>query len=300
MGSKNSSSKKSYEDAIEELGLGLVENYSAIDYGPLSYHENKKKHAGNFNGGSYSLVSTNRTHGIIVYRLYDNDRSNEYGQYLILEKKAGNLATQIDLAVFPDWNKMTLNKTLWIPPSFLFFVGTASSQKKSTGFLHGGGLQVFIPNVYLKHIHEAQTNDSHKRNKAIIDGLKAQIQFFQDYTIELQVVTEKYLKDFTSETNVLLLFKNGNNFKNLPSSIKEALKEYGTGQSISAKDANHYPKGTYVVHRETLHLPNGKKINLALDVSMRFDGQSFRKYKSGNTIINETTYKYTIIYEWKI
>jgi hypothetical protein len=108
-----------YETTIKDLNLNVIERYTAQDYGPLSYHEKSNFHSNNFRGASYCMVNSKHG-GTIVHRLYDGQNAKEMGQYFLCENRAGNLATRLDMAIHPDWNNLTMNKQVWIPPGFFF------------------------------------------------------------------------------------------------------------------------------------------------------------------------------------
>jgi hypothetical protein len=288
-----------YANDYEEFGLDVIESYTAIHYGPLSFHEADRNHQENFMGGSYSMARASSSDGLIVNRLYDNQNAGPLGQYFTLDKREGNLGTMIDLAIHPSWNRMSQSRSLWIPQGFAVFIGRASSQRTPTGgHLLGGGLQVFIPNAYLNYIQQAQSGDSFARMNAIRNGLAAQNTFLENYSSKSNEVSKSYLDAYLSKTNLASLSKNGNNVKNLPQAFRDALQKKNEGQSIAYKNPDDYPKGNYLIHAENLHLPNGKVIQLKLNSQMRYDGATTRSYTSGRTQVTETTHHYTIIYEW--
>jgi hypothetical protein len=299
MGSRHSITTPlpNYETTIKDLNLNVVKRYTAQDYGPLSYHEKSNYHANNFRGASYCMVNSKHG-GTIVHRLYDGKKAKEMGQYFLCENRAGNLATRLDMAIHPDWNKLTMNKEVWIPPGFAFFIGVAAPQQTKKYSLLGGGCQIFIPNSTLKHIYAAQTDDPLKRQQGILQGLQEQVVFFENYSKDLNEVSKSYIKDYMSQANVTRLAKYGNNLANLPMAFRRALNESGSKSGVTFANPNDYPKGTYVIHRERLKLPNGNYVNLQLSSRLRYDGSSTRTYMSGKTKVIETTHKFTIIYTW--
>lgn len=202
------------------------------------------------------------------------------------------------MAIDPDWNRLTMNRSVWIPPGFVFFIGVAAPQRTKVGSLYGGGVQIFVPINTLKYIYDAQTSDPSKRRQAILQGLREQATFLENYVKDLNQVSKRFVEDYMSKANVTRLFRNGNNLSNVPQAFRKALNESGSVSGISFKNPDDYPKGTYVLHRERIQLLNGAQIDMQLSCRLRYDGSTTRTYMSGKTKVNETTYKYTIIFEW--
>jgi hypothetical protein len=90
------------------------------------------------------------------------------------------------------------------------------------------------------------------------------------------------------------MLKKGNQVAFLPKSIRKSIQN---GKFSSSGQLN-LPHSSFLLNKETIYLPNGNKITLNLTSRIRFDLTTFRRYKSGNTVINETTYHYVIEYEW--
>ncbi len=89
----------------KKYNLEIQEYYTAATYNPLSYHSEYQSHMDNFMSGSFALFKTKQP--IKLYRLYDETKSKEYGQYWTLEDMEPNLATRHDIALCSDWNSMT-------------------------------------------------------------------------------------------------------------------------------------------------------------------------------------------------
>ena len=78
-----------------------------------------------------------------LYRVYGG-KVEALGNYWTPVKPLGQLQSQIDLALKPEWgNTADLMTTILVPKGEIIYQGIASSQ----GSLVGGGMQVYIPKV---------------------------------------------------------------------------------------------------------------------------------------------------------
>ena len=83
------------------------------------------------------------------------------------------------------------------------------------------------------------------------------------------------------------------NSNRLPRFLQDTIMSGGVSRNTRLQE------GTYHVCQEVIHGLNGSHVTLNLYVRSEFDHTSNRKYRNGNTLVNETTYHYNIIYEWR-
>lgn len=287
----------------------VIQKFTAADYGPLVDYKagdrDKTDYRNSFRGGSYSLTTPSEG-GMILYRRHGG-KASEKGQYWTAESRGGNLGYRMDTATLPQWgNDLTKEATIVVPKGILMFEGYAAPQaphakygRSDYGFL-GGGWQIFIPGAVVHNLLEAQKaiSSGQAADKHIQAAFKAQNSIIEKYQNEVQKRNRQLLDKFSSMDNAQRFLKSGNALGALPSSVRNALTSSSSGRTGSTSLASA-PEGSHLVHRQTIRLCDGSTASVSLHVRLEFSHETTRTYRSGNTIITETTRHYNRIFEWK-
>lgn len=290
--------------------LKVLNEYTAADYGPLSFHQPEKNHASTFRNSSYVMVTP--VTSITLYRLYDG-YSN--GQCYSLSKKTENFAMKRDYSLKKRYIEDT---QLVIPHGAIFFVGSVALQVGTRQYL-SGLYKAFVPNVTLQYFKEAQkAKDSNKM--FLMKAYSAQKYFLENYQNKVNQVTEEYLDKLLSVQHAHAFVYTGNLryyslflvpriymsplffffFKNfsrhrVPVLFLQALESANNGL---LRSQNELPTGTHNIHLEKLHLPNGQNVQLFLSATIKYDGATSRTHIRSKINVNEKIHHYTIIYKW--
>lgn len=105
--------------------------------------------------------------------------------------------------------------------------------------------------------------------------------------------TREAMQELHSEKKIRTLLRTGNALGDVPPSVRKALANCTSGQSISSTEK--LPTGTYVIHHEKIALPNGAVRCLSLHTRVEFSHETVTKSGRVTTI----TRHYRVIYEWK-
>ena len=258
------------------------------ELGPLSLFEGK--HDSNFLGGHY-WITTPKGEYLVLNRLYGG-RANELGQYWSVDKRPGRLVDRLDLAVEQYWNSMEKEAALIVPKGVLLYEGFAAAQ----GTLLGGGSQVFIPYTVVKALqhwqtkkHEYKTKGTNKR-----ELLEAEQRWREAQREILKRWNLKRLETIHSDVHNTAL--KGSHFRSLSPQIQKFMRNARNGSSLLS--SGNIQEGTYKVHEERLQFFDGFSPMVSLSVKMEFVKTTTRTYKSGDTIVVETTHHYNMIYIW--
>ena len=287
----------------------VIQKFTAAHYGPLVDYkaspDDKSDYCSSFRGGSY-LLTTPSEGGMLLYRRHGG-QAPESGQYWTEESRGGNLGYRMDTATLPQWgNDLTKEAILVVPKGIFMFEGYAapqapySSYGRSDGGFLGGGWQIFIPKAVVLNLLEARNAHSSglPPEKHIQDALRAQNSIMEKYEKEIQERNRQQLEKFCSMENAQQFFTSGNALGALPSSVREALAVSKSGQTGSTS-LGPTPEGSHLVHRQTIALCDGSTASVSLHVRLEFSHETTRTYRSGNTIVTETTRHYKRILEWK-
>jgi hypothetical protein len=120
----------------------IIKKYGPCNPGPL-----KPSVANSFNGGTYTeeVLNVDTTY----YRVYGG-QSGKVGSYMTSVSQNGGMQSQMDLALNPEWGNTAKYVTkVTVPAGTTIYQGTAAPQtiNGGTGYLLGGGNQVYIPEV---------------------------------------------------------------------------------------------------------------------------------------------------------
>ncbi|NRQ43769.1 hemagglutinin repeat-containing protein [Rheinheimera sp. YQF-2] len=132
--------------------VGKAPNTSGTKFGPheegpLGNSNDLRAPASTFRSGSYTekVADTDQ----YFYRDYGGDAAID-GRYWTPEQSAGPLQSQLDSAVLPEWGNTFLNQAvIKVPKGTKYYEGPAAPQTGTVGTLpelHGGGIQIFLPN----------------------------------------------------------------------------------------------------------------------------------------------------------
>ncbi|PLK42077.1 hypothetical protein C0V77_22785 [Emticicia sp. TH156] len=116
--------------------LSLGKKFGPLNPGPLVTEVTNS-----FRSGTYTekIAETD----MIVYR-YWGGKSGEFGRFWSPAPN-GPLASQIDLAVLPEWGNTFQNLThIKVPKGTVYYEGVAAAQKSAKGELVGGGTQIYF------------------------------------------------------------------------------------------------------------------------------------------------------------
>ena len=123
----------------------VKDSVSDVRYGPMNPGPLSNEIADSFRSGSYTgkVLSEDTT----FYRTYTD---NKVDGYMTRTPQNGNMQSQMDLALNPDWGNTAQNvTTVTVPKGTTIYEGVASSQTINVGAgqLLGGGNQVYVPGV---------------------------------------------------------------------------------------------------------------------------------------------------------
>lgn len=288
----------------------VVHKFNATCYGPLTDYQANDKHYSNFRGGSY-ILTTPSNDGMMLYRRYGGPRAGRDGQYWLVESREGNLSLRMDAAVPKEWgNDLSKEVKIVVPKGLLLIEGYAAAQNPHSaygrtsneyGFL-GGGWQVFIPRAVVQALLGAtdaiQAQKRDEANKCFAAAFDAQKSFMEQYDRELRQRTNERMQAFCSEKKAMDLLRSGNALSRLTPDVRRALTTAQSGK-LATSGSSSVPCGSYLVHSESITLPDGSTASLSLHVRLEFSHETSRTYQSGNTIITEVTKHYNLIFEWK-
>ena len=117
------------------------------EVGPLGNSNDSRAPASTFRSGSYTEKVADMD--LYFYRDYGGDALID-GRYWTPERSNGPLQSQLDSAILPQWGNTFLNQALIkVPKGSKYYEGPAAPQKGTIGTLpdlHGGGMQIFLPN----------------------------------------------------------------------------------------------------------------------------------------------------------
>lgn len=260
--------------------------FTAADFGPFCVMEGN--HDRNFIGGGYLLTTPKDL--LVLYRRYGGT-AQEDGQYWTTDRRGGNWGYRLDYAVENQWNSLQKETYLLVPKGVYVYEGMAARQSCSGS--DGGGWQVFIPQSVVEPLRPLTTlllsksSTLEQKQKAWDTVQKAQLEILNRWN-------KKRIERITSNPQQLAI--GGRKFRTLPPALQRAIRSAGNGNSSSTKEV--IPKGTYKVYEERIQHINGGYQTLSLSVKTEFVKSTTRTYKSGKTIIVETTNYYNIIYIW--
>ena len=126
------------DDFAKYFGGGETK-YSPINPGPLDIND-----ANTFRSATYTKRVLNED--TTFYRVYSTE-SNRIGPFTTRTPQNGNMQSQLDLALNPDWgNNATYVEKVTVPKGTTIYEGVAASQSINggAGNLIGGGNQIFI------------------------------------------------------------------------------------------------------------------------------------------------------------
>ncbi len=167
-----------------------------------------------FRGGTYSAMISKGdikkpSTWTTVHRIVD-DYSHPSGCYYTPMKPTegeDKKSDRMDLAILPEWNKMTESVDHSLPPGILVFGGRVAPQRSNTHEYPGGGIQYYIPREITSILFE---KDGDIRN-IMRRVLKKQNEFLKNYEKSIVADWNRRL-----ENSNHLLFKDGNQAHNLP------------------------------------------------------------------------------------
>ena len=290
-------------------GSTIVHKFNAAVYGPIVDYEPNAKHYNNFRGGSYMLTTPSED-GLLLYRRYGGAAKRE-GQYWLVESREGKLSLRMDAALPTEWgNDLSKEAKLIVPKGILLIEGYAAAQNPHStygrssmeyGFL-GGGWQVFIPRAVVHHLLGAmdaiQAQKRDEANKFFVEAFKAQKSFMEPYETKLCQLKKEQMQKFCSQENAMQLLQSGNGLNRLTPEVRRALTAAQAGK-LAISGSSSVPSGSYLVHSQSMTLPDGSTTSLSLSVRLEFSHETSRTYQSGNTIVTEVTKYYNLIFEWK-
>ena len=133
---------------VLDQAAGMVGIQPATTYYPGSLNQPLPEGIANtFSGGTYteSVLASDTT----FYRVWSTEE-NRIGRYMSRTPQNGNMQSQIDLALNPEWgNSARFVEEVLVPKGTTIYEGYAAKQiiNGGTGELAGGGNQIFIKEV---------------------------------------------------------------------------------------------------------------------------------------------------------
>ena len=282
----------------------LIQKFTAADFGPLNVY--RVSECDNFRGGSYRLT-TPVDNSLILHRLYGGT-AQEAGQYWTIEPREGNVGFQMDYAVVPKWGS-TLSQVvkLHVPPGIMLYEGYAGPQAPQSmnakWNFGGGGWQVLIPLPVVQPLLQAQqammeSKPQSEVEKHLHEAMSAQSSLLKEYEKEVQKRSEETLKTFCTMENAQHFLKCGNALQNLPAYVRSVLESNSSTVSRTGDASSADPTGSHLVHRQEVHLPNGKTATVSLNARLEFSHETRETTQSGKTITTVITRHYKCILEW--
>ncbi|KAK3585869.1 hypothetical protein CHS0354_038401 [Potamilus streckersoni] len=284
--------KKTHVPANEKMdnpphGMTIVKFIFGLgEIGPL--HLLPGKQYKNFKEQSY-FVTTPKNDFIMLDRLYGgNPGVHENYWNVDPESDDVNFTAPSQLDANPEHN---VNRVM-VPKGTYLFEGYSAKKAHH----NGETWQVFVPRTVLIHLL--------KIHEEVMSGKELQKSKIYMYVLQCNEAQKAlmrawhsvYLKGITAQDRIQDLLKQGNCLEQIPEHIRRALGKSG----IISKSNKLFSSEKFTVHKETILMPDGSKIETSLFARIEFLRSETRRYNNGETTLSETVYIYRKVVEWSI